>query len=215
MFYCFDEILISLCFYICAMKNTTKIKSASDMIKSRSTSVLTPSAQNTTLCDIESSSDKQLQSFINRVLECTRLSSVDKGVMLLCLCEGLRISEVLSVTSEDWRAGHKVFVSGKKGSFDRVVTVRYFCEELVHYTRCHGPLHLAGSRYYYYREMKKLGIIFKSQNSSKASVTHAGRHLLADDLYQRGNDIELSQRTLGHRKSSSTKHYVEERKKIR
>jgi site-specific recombinase XerD len=197
------------------MKKTKKIKSASDMIKSRSTSVLTSSAQNTTLCDLESVSDKQLQSFINKVLECTRLSSVDQGIMLLCLCEGLRISEVLSVTASSWRAGHKVFILGKKGSFDRVVTVRYFCEELVLYTRCCGPLHLAGSRYYYYREMKKLGIIFKSQNSSKASVTHAGRHLLADDLFQRGNDIELSQRTLGHKKTSSTKHYVEEKKQKR
>lgn len=197
------------------MKKQEKIQSASDMIKSRSISDLTSSAQNTTLCDIESSSDKQLQSFINKVLECTRLSSVDKGIMLLCLCEGLRISEVLCVTSADWRAGHKLFISGKKGSFDRVVTVRYFCEELAHHTRYYGGLHLAGSRYYYYREMKKLGIVFKSQNSSKASITHAGRHLLADDLYQRGNDIELSQRTLGHRKTSSTKHYVEERKKIK
>lgn len=197
------------------MEKTKKIKSASDMIKSRSTSVLTPSAQNTTLCDLESSSEKQLQSFMARVLACTCLSPIDKGVMLLCLCEGLRISEVLNITSNDWRACHKVYISGKKGSFDRVVTVRYFCEELVHYTRCNGPLYIAGSRYYYYREMKKLGIIFKSQNSSKASVTHAGRHLLADDLYQRGNDIELSQRTLGHRKTSSTRHYVEERKKIR
>lgn len=197
------------------MRKTEKIKSASDMIKSRSTSELTSSAQNTTLCDIESSSEKQLQSFINKVLESTRLSRVDQGIMLLCLCEGLRISEVLCITSADWRAGHKVFVTGKKGSFDRVVTVRYFCEELVHYTRVCGPLFLSGSRYYYYREMKKLGIVFKSQNSSKASVTHAGRHLLADDLYQRGNDIELSQRTLGHRKSSSTKHYVEEKKQNR
>lgn len=183
-----------------------------DRLISRSVSVLTSSAQNTTLCGLESNSDKQLQSFIVKVLECSCLSAVDKGIILLCLCEGLRISEVLSVTASDWRAGHKLFISGKKGSFDRVVTVRYFCEELVHYTRCIGPLYIAGSRFYFYREMKKLGIIFQSGNSSKASVTHAGRHLLADDIFQRGEDIELSKRTLGHKSVNSTKHYVEKKK---
>lgn len=180
-----------------------------DSIIVRSKFELTSSAQNTILCDRESSSEKQLQSFINKVLESTRLSRVDQGIMLLCLCEGLRISEVLCITSADWRASQKVFIRGKKGSFDRVVSVRFFFDELRSFTSSYGYLQAAGNRFYFYREFKRLGIIFQSSNSSKASVTHAGRHLLADNLFQHGNDIELSKRTLGHKSVNSTKHYVE------
>lgn len=198
--------------YICGMKKSKQTTSTMDRLVSRSMSVLGSSAQNTSLCNLGSSSEKLLNFFVSKVIACSSLSSVDKGIMLLCLCEGLRISEVLSISSNDWRAGHKVFINGKKGSFDRVVTVLYYCEELVFFTRTSGHLYSAGSRYYYYREMKKLGIVFKSDNSSKVSVTHAGRHLLADDIFQRGEDIELSKRTLGHKSVNSTKHYVEKKK---
>lgn len=193
------------------MKKTKDTPLTIDRLVSRSMSVLGSSAQNTSLCNLESSSEKLLNSYISKVVACPTLSNVDKGIMLLCLCEGLRISEVLFISRADWRAGSKVFVYGKKGSFNRVVTVRFYKEELQSYTKANGFLNSAGSRFYYYREMKKLGIVFKSGNSSKASVTHAGRHLLADDIFQRGEDIELSKRTLGHKSVNSTKHYVEKK----
>ena len=193
------------------MKNSDRKSLTLDSIVVRSKSVLSSSAQNTSLCDIDSVSGNQLDSFINKVLLCRSLSYVDKGIILLCLCEGLRISEVLDIKADDWRAGNKAFIRGKKGSFDRVVSVRFFYNELRSFTFNYGCLAAAGNRFYFYREFKKLGIIFQSSNSSKTSVTHAGRHLLADDLYQHGNDIELSQRTLGHKSSNSTKHYVEEK----
>jgi site-specific recombinase XerD len=180
-----------------------------DSIIVRSKSVLSLPAQNTSLCDRDCSSDKQLESFISKVVECTWLSATDKGIMLLCLTEGLRISEALGILADDWRAGQKVFIRGKKGSFDRVVSVRFFFTELRSFTFNYGCLGVAGNRFYFYREFKKLGIIFQSSNSSRSSVTHAGRHLLADNLFQHGNDIELSQRTLGHKSVNSTKHYVE------
>lgn len=180
-----------------------------DSIIVRSKFELTSTAQNTIPCDHDFGSEKQLESFISKVVECTWLSAIDKGIMLLCLTEGLRISEVLSILADDWRAGQKVFIRGKKGSFDRVVSVRYFFTELRSFTFNYGCLQAAGNRFYFYREFKKLGIIFQSSNSSKASVTHAGRHLLADNLFQHGNDIELSKRTLGHKSVNSTKHYVE------
>lgn len=180
-----------------------------DSIVVCSKSVLSSSAQNTIPCDHDSGSEKQLESFISKVIECTCLSAVDKGIMLLCLTEGLRISEALGILAGDWMAGQKVFIRGKKGSFDRVVSVRFFFNELRSFTFNYGCLQAAGNRFYFYREFKKLGIIFQSSNSSRASVTHAGRHLLADGLYIRYNDIELSQRTLGHKSVNSTKHYVE------
>lgn len=176
-----------------------------------SKSVLTTSAQNTSMCELESTSEKILNSYITKVATCSTLSNVDKGIMLLCLCEGLRISEVLNIKADYWRAGNKVFIEGKKGSFDRVVSVRFFFNELRSFTFNYGCLGVAGNRFYFYREFKKLGIIFQSSNSSKASVTHAGRHLLADNLFQHGNDIELSKRTLGHKSVNSTKHYVEDK----
>lgn len=191
------------------MKNSNQISMTLDSIVVRSKSVLSSSAQNTSLCNIDSDSGNKLDSFINKVLLCRYLSYVDKGVILLCLCEGLRISEVLDVKADDWRAGEKVFIQGKKGSFDRVVSVRFFYNELRSFTFNYGCLAAAGNRFYFYREFKKLGIIFQSSNSSRASVTHAGRHLLADNLFQHGNDIKLSQRTLGHKSINSTKHYVE------
>lgn len=182
-----------------------------DRLVNRSMSVLSSSAQNTSMCELESSSDKLLKSFILRVYKCSWLSRTDRGIMLLCLCEGLRISEVLSITEKDFRAGDKIFIRGLKGSFDRVVSVKYFYDDLFIFCRDRSSLHYAGSRFYFYREMKKLGVIFQSNNSSRASVTHAGRHLLADDIFQRGEDIELSKRTLGHKSVNSTKHYVEKK----
>lgn len=194
------------------MKKSKQTTLTIDRLVSRSMSVLGSSAQNTSLCNLESSSEKLLNSFVLKVTTCSTLSNVDKGIMLLCLCEGLRISEVLSISLNDFRAGSKVFVRGKKGSFDRVVTVRFYRDELLSFTAHNSCLNSAGSRFYYYREMKKLGIIFRSENSSKASVTHAGRHLLADDIFQRGEDIELSKRTLGHKSVNSTQHYVEKKR---
>lgn len=191
------------------MKKSDNEKVSLDSIIVYSKSVLTSSAQNTILCGRDCGSGKQLESFISKVVECTWLSAIDKGIMLLCLTEGLRISEALGILADDWRAGQKVFIHGKKGSFDRVVSVRFFFNELRSFTFNYGCLQAAGNRFYFYREFKKLGIIFQSSNSSKASVTHAGRHLLADNLFQHGNDIELSKRTLGHKSVNSTKHYVE------
>lgn len=193
------------------MKKSKQTPLTIDRLIDCSMSVLTSCAQNTSMCELESASEKILNSYIAKVNTCLTLSNVDKGIMLLCLCEGLRISEVLSISLNDFRAGSKVFVRGKKGSFDRVVTVRFYRDELLSFTANNSCLCFAGSRYYYYREMKKLGIIFQSGNSSKASVTHAGRHLLADDIFQRGEDIELSKRTLGHKSVNSTKHYVEKK----
>ncbi len=198
--------------YICGMKKTKETPLTMDRLISRSMSVLSPSAQNTSMCELESTSEKLLNSYILKVTTCSILSDVDKGIMLLCLCEGLRISEVLSISHSDWRAGSKVFVSGKKGSFDRIVTVRFYRDVLQIFAETNGCLSFAGSRFYFYREMRKLGIVFQSENSSKASVTHAGRHLLADDIFQRGKDIELSKRTLGHKSVNSTKYYVEKKK---
>lgn len=194
------------------MKKSKQTPISIDRLIDRSMSVLSSSAQNTSVCNLESSSEKLLNSFVLKVTTCSTLSNVDKGIMLLCLCEGLRISEVLSISLNDFRAGSKVFVHGKKGSFDRVVTVRFYRDELLFFAKTNGCLSFAGSRFYFYREMKKLGIIFQSGNSSKACVTHAGRHLLADDIFQRGEDIELSRRTLGHKSINSTKHYVEKKK---
>lgn len=193
------------------MKKSKEKQLTLDRLVDRSMSVLSPCAQNTSMCELQSTSEKLLNSFVLKVTACSTVSNLDKGIMLLCLCEGLRISEVLSISHSAWRAGSKVFVSGKKGSFDRVVTVRFFKEQLQFFTELNGCLCFAGSRYYYYREMKKLGIIFQSGNSSKASVTHAGRHLIADDIFQRGEDIELSKRTLGHKSVNSTRHYVEKK----
>ena len=115
----------------------------------------------------------------------------------------------MCITSANFISIDKVFVQGKKGSFDRVVTVKYYHDALLSFCRSEHCLSNAGNRFYYYRLMKKLGIIFQSLSSSKASVTHAGRHLLADNLFQHVNDIELSKRTLGHKSVNSTKHYVE------
>ena len=193
------------------MKDSTQKSVTLDSIIVRSKSVLASSAQNTILCDLNCNSEKQLEFFISKVVECMWLSVIDKGIMLLCLTEGLRISEVMDILADDWRAGQKVFIRGKKGSFDRVVSVRFFFNELRSFTFNYGCLGMAGNRFYFYREFKKLGIIFQSSNSSRASVTHAGRHLLADNLFQHGKDIELSKRTLGHKSVNSTRHYVEDK----
>lgn len=194
------------------MKKYTKTKDTMDGLVTRSKSVLASPAQNTSVCNLESSSEKLLESFVSKVIAARYIRDVDKGIMLLCLCEGLRISEVLCVSADDFRASQKVFVHGLKGSFDRVVTVRYYHSALVDHCRREHVLQSAGNRFYFYRLMKKMGISFQSSNSSKASVTHAGRHLLADDIFQRGLDIELSKRTLGHKSVNSTKHYVEQKK---
>lgn len=193
------------------MDKTKKITSITDAFFQGPKSVLSSTAQNTILCVQGSSSEEILNSYIAKVMACPGLSSIDKGIMLLCICEGLRISEVLSVTSNDWLSNSKVLIRGKKKSFDRVVSVLYFGEVMRVFTKNMHSLASAGNRFYFYREMKKIGIVFKSGNSSKMSVTHAGRHLLADGIYQMGKDIELSQRTLGHKSVNSTMYYVEKK----
>lgn len=174
-------------------------------------SVASPSAQTVTLCELNA------RQLYNQFLLC-KLSEVEKlmGAKFRLLVDliatnGCRISEVLAIQCSDIQFNGQVFIKGKKGSNNRFLSCLVSMPDLLAAMGKNGILFDGYSRFYVYREFKKLGLYFESQNSSRLSITHAFRHYYILELRRAGFcDADIAQ-VVGHKNTTNTANYGKQR----
>jgi site-specific recombinase XerD len=122
------------------------------------------------------------------------------------------VSEVLNISFSDILPSGHFYLHGSKGSRDRV----YFCSTTSSYfSKCgrNGINPFDGyDRFFIYRTYKKFGIGSLNAPGAKSSVTHAFRHIIAEEIYENTKDMETVGDFLRHKSRNSTKYYVNDKK---
>ena len=176
-----------------------------------SKSVLNLPAQYVTLCcqDTEQSLSEVALKTITTKYQSSRHYMYVIGVLIFRY--GLRVSEVLNIRYSDVRVGHKLFIHGAKKSNNRLLDI-YELNDFFCLDRSNTSYIFTGiSRFFIYREFKKLGIGISIEGNKKLAVTHAGRHLLMQELKNSGDSTDDLQRYIGHKSINSTKCYTQEK----
>lgn len=189
---------------------STKCKATKKLILSSApapSSVSEPNAQTTTLCGLGLEDDymKYIETLIHKA---ATYHSIELAVLTdLLFTNGLRVSEALSIRSTDIASNGMVKVRGLKGSKDRICYTTHMSRELVALRSTGGLIFGNLSRFYVYREFKKLGISFSVPGMDKKSVTHAPRHLFVLQAKASGWDTADTQAAIGHNSIQSTEYY--------
>jgi integrase len=141
--------------------------------------------------------------------EDVKLKSFNFWVLIKLLqLYGLRISEVLALSPSDIISKNTIIIKGLKHSKDRIINVS-FADDFFLKCKNNSVYPFAGwSRFFVYREFKKLGIIYKSELSSKYSITHAYRHLVIKELSDNNINLQSMADFIGHKNEKNTKKYT-------
>lgn len=174
--------------------------------------VTNPPAQTATLLQPELEAIEQIVEQAKGVLQNQNIPRVLRAVIELQLNYGLRISEVLNITSSDISKMGHIRIRGAKGSSDRIVIPYMFASFWVNEAGPLLPLFSTYSRFWFYRQYKNLGLYAVFGNSRVSSVTHLFRHLNILSLKENFNETELTQKFIGHKSINSTKHYENKKK---
>jgi len=170
--------------------------------------VIKPSAQSSKPCAPDKEVDNSESIYMMH--RCILKNYCPEVEIIYCLqfSYGLRISEVLNIKTKHISPRGTILIKGAKGSFDKMVDMPEFYSFFKN-CRVSGRQPFEGfSRWFVYRTYKKLAINFGIKYGSLNAVTHQFRYLKARDTQALSNDMELTQRTMGHKNQKSTKHYV-------
>jgi len=178
-----------------------------DLHSGRIKSVSKPSAQNKTLCETGDAPGATNEPFKEWLRAAKSVSPQLHAILALQIEGSLRISEVLQITCRDILPNKKIKIRTLKKGVERIISMgeatKFFEGKMfAPYEPFSGC-----SRFWVYREYKKLGINFKSQTSKKQSVTHAARHINTKILRQTGIDKVVIMSELGHTNTKTQEKY--------
>jgi integrase len=128
-------------------------------------------------------------------------------IILLQHQYGLRISEVLNIRMSELKIGRFCIIKGLKGSHDILINDNLIIEIFAYYKSINFEVFEGISRFFVYREFKKLGIQSSGGGNKNLAITHSFRHGLAKDLRNSGymdQDITLA---LHHKSKKSQENY--------
>lgn len=171
------------------------------------------SAQTVTLCPTNSQVPEPLHARVQEVLRNSNISETDKAVIEIMYNFGLRISEVLAISSKSINNRNQILIRGMKGSSDRLITPVLYSSYWLKVKTCNLQDHSLRGRFYYYRLFKKLGFISLAAGNKKNSVTHSFRHNFVTEIMKETDNIETARELIGHKNSNSTKYYNDEQRK--
>lgn len=140
------------------------------------------------------------------------LSEHERALILLQFDSGLRVSELLRITFRDINEFGYIFVKGLKGSSDRIVISS---DNLLYWLNLRArkiEFPVSINRFYYYRLLKRIGIIELLSTHQHSSVTHLLRYFVVYRMLSGGGSIEAVQHYLGHKSVNSTIHYLNQLK---
>ena len=199
-------------------KNLAHRKTSNDVIFNKKIvykggkSVLNPTAQTTTLCNIGDLKVSGMRSLIGEYVMNSRLNDSFACLIEVLYIGGLRISEALHIGPGDISSNGTIKVKGLKGSSDRFVTISKHVGYLISCKLRYKYPFEVYSRYFVHRELIKLGMYMTFEGGSKRSTTHLFRHLKGLEVYSiSGSEVDVS-KVLGHKNVKNAKYYVRESK---
>lgn len=181
-------------------------------VLNRTKPVLTPLAQYTTLCGPGSGSSQDTDRILTTLAGIKNKNPILHAVGWLLFTYGLRVSEVLGIRSEHLRNGEKIWIGGKKRSGDRYINYSEIRSIIRSRSMIKGYIFEGYNRFWVYRELKKLGVVVSIEGNKKKAVTHAGRHLNAQELKRAGDSITAIQSFYQHKSQKSTEYYANKKK---
>lgn len=179
----------------------------SDFESGRTKSVHPSSAQTTTLLYESSDNVNHITFIVSKLFANPDAPEFLKAVVELQFLYGLRISEVLNIERSDVSASGYIRIKGLKNSNSRIVRPVSFLEFWQHSGSHLLPLKNTYSRFFLYRKYKELGLSVRYQGRSNNSVTHCFRHEVVQDLQRNFNEIDTTQKFIGHKNIKNTKRY--------
>jgi site-specific recombinase XerD len=175
-------------------------------------SVINPTAQTTKLC----TENKEVSPVINSLFNICSYDSETpillKAIIELMINGGLRISEVLKISGKNIDSLGNIHIKASKGSQNRVVCVSLYKNFWLCKKKDMQQIGSIYSRFYFYREFKKLNINFNLSFGQKTAITHYFRKLSANEIYKHESDIKEVQSFLGHNNVNSSKYYINNEK---
>lgn len=176
-------------------------------------SVPSPPAQIYNLCDKDNAPGSMIYAIESYILKNSNDNNIVTAVLSLMHYHGLRITEVLNIRPYDVLRSNRIRIKGLKHSNDRIVYIMSHGRFWASYGVSTSFLSDTYSRYYFYREFKKLGFYSRFGSNKKYSVTHLMRHNYVLSLKESDIETNLIQTTIGHKSINSTKHYEQKERK--
>jgi integrase len=166
-----------------------------------------PSAQIKTLCDDGQEQDATTKRLLELVTKMKPYSNQLYYIAVLMIEGSLRVSEALAIEPRHITASGKVLVKSLKKGEERLISAGDAKEFLLKCRNVNRIPFEGCSRFWVYREFKKFGIQFQSSTSSKASVTHAIRHIITASNRTVTNSNQVLAKELGHRNLTTNQRY--------
>lgn len=141
-----------------------------------------------------------------------------KTMLMLAYSTGLRVSEVVALRTYDIDSKRmQIFIKEAKGKKDRVVMLSpVLLVALREYARQFRPdkkgyLFVGNKKGHYYSERSLQQVVQAAKKKAgviKPGCTHALRHSFATHLLEKGTDISMIQKLLGHNNIKTTLRYL-------
>ena len=170
-------------------------------------SVVNPSAPYTTSCCPGNKHLSAIVSTAYRILQNKDEEITHKLCLELQMLYGLRISEVLNITTSNILHDNAIYIKGLKNSQNRIIRSVYFDDYINKIKKNPGCQIFYFNRWHAYRWYRKKGIYYKFGHNTVTSVTHFFRHYLILMQKNEGIDIEDIQKNIGHKSVKSTEVY--------
>jgi len=174
----------------------------------RTNSVPAPSAQSLPSATVDNPLTARRASIITKLQNLTNIDLTLRAFLVFFFQYGLRVSELCNISPKDIDVSGLVFIRGLKGSSDRFLQASFDVDRIISFRSSAHHFGYYYNRFFIYRLFKRLNISLYKVGSSKAAVTHAGRHLFADLAANYSSDFSGVADALGQKNSSSALYYI-------
>lgn len=173
-----------------------------------SKSVSNSSAQSTTQCGVCCSQPVDGSQQLLERIDQLKHNRLVWEVALLQYRYGLRISEILLIDKYSFAGPKTLVIRGLKGSKSRVIELSNEFVYITLWERADYQIGYVYSRWFFYREYKKVGITFLTPVGLRNSVTHSLRINKIKTMSKAGVSVELIAQHIGHKSTKTTNLYV-------
>lgn len=187
-----------------------KISKKSALSNIDDNAVLNRSAQSSALCAVAETPElRAMRLNVENFLKKNQ-NKMLVFIIGLLYCYGLRVSEVLNLSSLNVLGNYQLFIKGSKNSDDRIVYVVYGQEVYRSLLLNQYAIGVVYSRFWLYRELRKYGLYGYFGSNENASVTHLCRHIKVLSLKNSGVPRGTISKFIGHKSIKSLRYYEQE-----
>ena len=162
---------------------------------------------NTELCQPVTQCLATLEQLRDSVKRDARIPGSMKACILIQMAHNLRVSEMLELGGQRINSNGSFNIYSKKSK--KVITLTVYSAEnyAEHFKLMGAPLNTITDRFYLYKLYKRLGFYYKRPGGKNNSVTHAIRHMTAQEIRRNKQDEDFITDQLHHKSKKSRNSY--------